>query len=59
LMLHELRAAVAAIAADQLPPAFKMLARAYQTGGTSGVGYLCQMLDVVLFPEIWAVRTEL
>ena len=27
LMLHELRAAVAALAADRLPPAFKMLAR--------------------------------
>jgi tryptophan 2,3-dioxygenase len=23
------------------------------TGGTSGVGYLRKMLDVVLFPEIW------
>ena len=29
------------------------------TGGTSGVGYLRQMLDVVLFPEIWRLRTEL
>jgi tryptophan 2,3-dioxygenase len=29
------------------------------TGGTSGVGYLRQMLDVVLFPEIWALRTDL
>ncbi len=29
------------------------------TGGTSGVGYLRKMLDVVLFPEIWALRTEL
>ncbi|HSW02963.1 tryptophan 2,3-dioxygenase [Aquabacterium sp.] len=29
------------------------------TGGTAGVGYLRQMLDVVLFPEIWAVRTDL
>jgi tryptophan 2,3-dioxygenase len=28
LMLHELRAAVGAIARDELPPAFKMLARA-------------------------------
>ncbi|HNG81811.1 MAG TPA: tryptophan 2,3-dioxygenase family protein, partial [Burkholderiaceae bacterium] len=27
LMLHELRAAVGAIARDELPPAFKMLAR--------------------------------
>ncbi len=29
------------------------------TGGTSGVGYLRQMLDVVLFPEIWKLRTDL
>ena len=29
------------------------------TGGTSGVGYLRKMLDVVLFPEIWKLRTDL
>ncbi len=29
------------------------------TGGTSGVGYLRKMLDVVLFPEIWKIRTDL
>jgi tryptophan 2,3-dioxygenase len=29
------------------------------TGGTEGVGYLKRMLDVVLFPELWQVRTEL
>ncbi len=29
------------------------------TGGTHGVGYLRKMLDVVLFPEIWSVRTHL
>ncbi len=29
------------------------------TGGTNGVGYLRKMLDVVLFPEIWALRTHL
>jgi len=29
------------------------------TGGTSGVSYLRKMLDVVLFPELWKVRTEL
>lgn len=27
------------------------------TGGTSGVGYLRSMLDVVLFPELWTVRS--
>jgi tryptophan 2,3-dioxygenase len=29
------------------------------TGGTSGVAYLRRMLDVVLFPEIWKLRTDL
>ncbi len=29
------------------------------TGGTGGISYLRRMLDVVLFPEIWALRTEL
>lgn len=29
------------------------------TGGTAGVSYLRKMLDVVLFPELWKVRTEL
>jgi tryptophan 2,3-dioxygenase len=29
------------------------------TGGTSGVDYLKKMLDVVLFAELWKVRTEL
>jgi len=29
------------------------------TGGTGGVSYLRKMLDVVLFPEIWHLRTDL
>ncbi len=29
------------------------------TGGTSGTGYLRKMLDVVLFPEVWTLRTSL
>jgi tryptophan 2,3-dioxygenase len=29
------------------------------TGGTGGVSYLRKMLDVVLFPEIWSLRTQL
>jgi tryptophan 2,3-dioxygenase len=29
------------------------------TGGTGGVSYLRKMLDVVLFPEIWQLRTHL
>ena len=28
-------------------------------GGTGGVSYLRKMLDVVLFPEIWKLRTDL
>ncbi|UOM36783.1 tryptophan 2,3-dioxygenase [Acuticoccus sp. I52.16.1] len=29
------------------------------TGGTGGVSYLRKMLDVVLFPELWEVRTAM
>ncbi|MBV9432487.1 MAG: tryptophan 2,3-dioxygenase [Hyphomicrobiales bacterium] len=29
------------------------------TGGTAGVEYLRKMLDTVLFPELWRLRTEL
>lgn len=29
------------------------------TGGTAGVGYLKQMVDLVFFPDLWDVRTEL
>ena len=29
------------------------------TGGTGGVSYLRKMLDTVLFPEVWALRTDL
>jgi tryptophan 2,3-dioxygenase len=29
------------------------------TGGTAGVAYLRKMLDVVLFPELWRLRTNL
>ena len=29
------------------------------SGGSSGVNYLKAMLDVVLFPELWDIRTEL
>jgi tryptophan 2,3-dioxygenase len=29
------------------------------TGGTAGAPYLRRMLEVVLFPELWKVRTEL
>lgn len=29
------------------------------TGGTSGVGYLAKAIEIRLFPELWAVRTDL
>ena len=29
------------------------------TGGTAGVAYLRRMLNVVLFPELWQVRTAM
>ena len=29
------------------------------TGGTGGVSYLRKMLDTVLFPELWTLRTDL
>lgn len=29
------------------------------TGGTAGVGYLRQLLDIQMFPELWKVRTSL
>ena len=29
------------------------------TGGTSGVGYLTEVLEIELFPELWRVRTSL
>ena len=29
------------------------------TGGTAGVSYLRKMLDVVLFPELWGLRTQI
>lgn len=29
------------------------------TGGTAGVPYLRRMLETVLFPELWSIRTEL
>ncbi len=29
------------------------------TGGTTGVGYLKQVIDTQLFPELWKVRTDL
>ncbi len=37
----------------------RMIGHKVGSGGTTGVGYLRKVLDVVLFPELWQVRTEL
>jgi len=37
----------------------RIIGRKRGTGGTDGVGYLRQVLDVTFFPELWDVRTEL
>jgi len=37
----------------------RIIGRKRGTGGTGGVSYLRQMLDVVLFPELWRLRTDL
>ena len=37
----------------------RMIGHKIGSGGTTGVGYLRKALDVVLFPELWQVRTEL
>jgi tryptophan 2,3-dioxygenase len=37
----------------------RIIGRKRGTGGTAGVNYLRQVLDVTFFPELWDVRTEL
>ena len=37
----------------------RMIGHKIGSGGTTGVDYLRKVLDVVLFPELWQVRTEL
>ena len=37
----------------------RMIGHKIGSGGTTGVDYLRKVLDVVLFPELWEVRTEL
>lgn len=37
----------------------RMIGHKRGSGGTAGVGYLKRALEVVLFPELWQVRTEL
>ena len=37
----------------------RMIGHKIGSGGTTGVAYLRKVLDVVLFPELWQVRTEL
>src|SRR6185437_5002725 len=37
----------------------RIIGRKRGTGGTAGVAYLRQALDIRFFPELWEVRTEL
>ncbi|MBF6594422.1 MAG: tryptophan 2,3-dioxygenase [Thermaceae bacterium] len=37
----------------------RMIGHKRGSGGTAGLGYLKKALEVVLFPELWQVRTEL
>jgi tryptophan 2,3-dioxygenase len=37
----------------------RIIGRKRGTGGSSGVGFLEQALNLTFFPELWAVRTEL
>jgi tryptophan 2,3-dioxygenase len=57
LMLHELRAAVAAIAADDLPPAFKMLARVSRI--MEQLVHAWDVLSTMTPPEYSAIRPYL
>ena len=57
LMLHELRAAVAAIAADELPPAFKMLARVSKI--MEQLVHAWDVLATMTPPEYSAIRPYL
>jgi len=57
LMLHELRAAVTAIAADQLPPAFKMLARVSKI--MEQLVHAWDVLATMTPPEYSAIRPYL
>jgi tryptophan 2,3-dioxygenase len=57
LMLHELRAAIAAIAADRLPPAFKMLARVSKI--MEQLVHAWDVLATMTPPEYSAIRPYL
>ena len=57
LMLHELRAAVAAVAADALPPAFKMLARVSRI--MEQLVHAWDVLATMTPPEYSAIRPYL
>lgn len=57
LMLHELRAAVAAIASDRLPPAFKMLARVSRI--MEQLVHAWDVLATMTPPEYSAIRPYL
>ncbi len=57
LMLHELRAAIAAVAADELPPAFKMLARVSRV--MEQLVHAWDVLATMTPPEYSAIRPYL
>jgi tryptophan 2,3-dioxygenase len=57
LMLHELRAAIASIAADDLPPAFKMLARVSRI--MEQLVHAWDVLSTMTPPEYSAIRPYL
>ena len=57
LMLHELRAAIAAVAADRLPPAFKMLARVSRI--MEQLVHAWDVLATMTPPEYSAIRPYL
>ena len=40
-------------------PSERIIGMKAGTGGTAGVPYLRERLQLVLFPELWELRTEL
>ena len=45
-------------AVRQVTPVERSIGLKRGNGGTTGAGYLRRMLDMVLFPEIWKLRTD-
>ncbi len=44
---------------NHVTTAERMIGHKIGSGGTTDVGYLCKVLDVVLLSELWQVRTKL